>query len=104
MSNDESNFPNAPDAQNDFNQNETNQHTVEGTHSRIVTLDEQLQLEAQRKALRAEQHLTIDGTTEQEVHQETAERLEREINYIRERREAAQQKFRDNFRRSGRSK
>lgn len=87
--------------QSDFNQ--ASNHTVEEeTEQRhTVTVYEQRALEEQRDALLAEQHYTIGGPDEQIVNDQANE-LEDEINYIRQRREAAQRKFRGQFRKSSR--
>ena len=98
----DNNWPpnNVPDLQSDFDK-ASNQTVEEETERHTVTVYEQTALEEQRDALLAEQHYTIGGPTEQDVHSQV-NNLEEQIEYIRQRRESAQQKFRGQFRKSSR--
>ncbi|HJT30070.1 MAG TPA: hypothetical protein VJ784_21820 [Pyrinomonadaceae bacterium] len=96
------NPPGAPDVSEHFNKaaSQTNEQTEAERTPDIATIYEQSRLEEQRDALVLEQHHTIEGTTEHVVNEQVYDQLEERINYIRRRREAAQQKFRNNFRNS----
>lgn len=101
------NPPGAPDLTGDFNKaaESTMEHSDHSEQARtpdIATVYEQNALEEQRAELVAEQHYTIEGTVEHVVNQQLLEELEQRINSIRERREAASERFRNDFRNSTR--
>lgn len=100
--------PKAPNLREDFNRASQgiDETRTDEIPRETVTLDEQKALEAQRDALVLEQHYTMDGPIGEAVNREEHERLqqlETRINYIRERREAAQQKLRENFKNRSRN-
>ena len=98
------NPPNAPDLKGDFNKPSASSNEIEGQDRTpdIATVYEQEWLEEQRATLDAEQHYTIGGTIEHNVNEQVNEELEQRINSIRERREAASQRLRTDFRKSSR--
>lgn len=104
MSDNGFNPPGAPDLTGEFNKasESTMDHSEQDRAPDIATVYEQNALEEQRAELVAEQHYTIEGTDEHVVNQQVYDDLEQRINSIRERREAASQRFRTDFRNSTR--
>jgi hypothetical protein len=104
MGNDEWN-PNAPDLTKEFNDSAQNKNeaardqSTQQSHD-IVTAKELEKLEAERRTPVVEQHFTMGGADEQNVHTQVEEQREARISHIRERLESSQRKFRKDFRSS----